>query len=221
MIFTTRRLLLTPVTTADTDDLVLLHSDPNVAYWNAGAWPIAHAHGWSSAMAERWRHEGIGKWMARLRSDGTLVGRGGLSRFDLKGEQTLELGWTLRDAARGHGYATEIGLAGLDVALGELQATRVVAFAEVHNHASQAVMQRLGMCPRGLLRRPGLVAGVDGVHEHAPFALYDYDSARRTSSDQPDDWWDGGAVEGCRSWPDQRRSQPRRVVPMRVQPQRA
>ena len=109
MILTTERLLLTPVTNADTGDLVLLHSDPDVSRWYAGAWSIAHAHEWSSAMAERWRQEGIGKWMARLRADGTLVGRGGLSRFDLEGEETLELGWTLRDAARGHGYATEIG----------------------------------------------------------------------------------------------------------------
>jgi RimJ/RimL family protein N-acetyltransferase len=103
-------------------------------------------------------------------------------RFDLEGEKTLELGWTLRDEARGHGYATEIGRAALDVALEDLQARRVVAFTEVHNHASQAVMQRLGMRPRGLIHRPGLVAGADGVHEHAAFALYNYDSARRSPS---------------------------------------
>jgi RimJ/RimL family protein N-acetyltransferase len=182
MIVTTERLQLTPVTTADADDLVLLHSDPNVAYWYAGAWSTAHAHEWCVAMVERWRREGIGKWMARLRCDGTLVGRGGLSRFDLEGEQTLELGWTLRDTARGHGYATELGRAALGIAFEGLQASRVVAFTEVHNHASQAVMRRLGMRPRRCIRRRGLVAGADGVHEDAPFALYDYDSACWTSS---------------------------------------
>jgi RimJ/RimL family protein N-acetyltransferase len=182
MIVTTERLLLTPVTTADTDDLVQLHSDQNVSHWYAGAWSIARAHEWSSAMAERWQQEGIGKWMARLRSDGTLVGRGGLSRFKFEGEETLELGWTLRDVARGHGYATEIGRAALDVALDELQAEWVVAFTEVHNLASQAVMQRLGMRPRGNIHRPGLVAGADGVHEHAAFAWYHYDSAFRSPS---------------------------------------
>jgi RimJ/RimL family protein N-acetyltransferase len=177
VIVTTERLLLTPVTTADAGDLVLLHADPHVAHWYAGAWTTEHALEWAGAMAERWRQEGIGKWMARLRSDGTLVGRGGLSRFDLEGEQTLELGWTLRDAARGHGYATEIGRAALDVAFDVVQARRVVAFTEVHNHASRAVMQRLGMRPRGVVHRPGLRAGADGVHERAPFALYEYDRA--------------------------------------------
>ncbi len=179
MIVVTERLLLTPVTTADAGDLMLLHADPNVSYWYAGTWSAVHAHEWADAMAERWRQEGIGKWMARRCSDGTLVGRGGLTRFDLAGELTLELGWTLRDAAQGHGYATEIGRVALDVALNDLQAERVVAFTEVHNHASQAVMQRLGMRPRGLIHRPGLVEGAAGVHENAPFALYDYDSTCR------------------------------------------
>lgn len=182
MIVMTDRLLLTPVTVADTNDLLLLHSDPNASHWYAGAWSVAHAREWASAMAERWRQEGIGTWIARLRFDGTLVERGGLSRFELEGEQTLELGWALRDAAPGHGYATEIGRAALDVAFGQLQATRVVAFTEVHNHASLAAMQRLGMRPSGLIHRPGLVAGADGVHEHAAFRLYDYDGACRTSS---------------------------------------
>jgi len=78
--------------------LILLHSDPNVSYWYAGTWLAAHAHEWADAMAECWQHEGIGKWMARLCSDDTLVGQGGLTRFDLAGDETLELGWTLRDA---------------------------------------------------------------------------------------------------------------------------
>ncbi len=182
MIVITERLVLTPVTTADAENLMLLHSGPNVSSWHAGTWPAAHAHEWADAMAQRWQQEGIGKWMARLRSDGTLVGRGGLTRYDLAGAETLELGWTLRDAARGHGYATEIGRAALDVAFEDLQAERVVAFTELHNHASQAVMQRLGMHPRGLLHRPGLVAGAAGVYQNAPFALYDYASTRQGAS---------------------------------------
>jgi len=150
------RLLLTPVADADTDDLVLLHSDPNVSYWYAGAWSTACAREWSSAMAGRWRQEGTGKWMARLRPDGTLVGRGGLRRVDLEGEATLEPGWTPRDAARGHGYATEISRAALDVAVGDRQAQPVVAPTEVHNHAS---------------------ASRDEASEHAGARTHTYDSS--------------------------------------------
>ena len=66
-------------------------------------------------MAERWAADGVGKWMAHERSDGTLVGRGGFTRIDLDGETVLELGWVVRDALTGRGYATEIGRAALRV----------------------------------------------------------------------------------------------------------
>lgn len=110
--------------------------------------------------------------MARHREDGSLVGRGGFTRFDLDGEAVLELGWVVRDALTGRGYATEIGRAALAWADEHEDGTPVVAFTEVHNHASQAVMRRLGMRPAGLIRRGGLIEGQPGLHPDAPFALY-------------------------------------------------
>jgi RimJ/RimL family protein N-acetyltransferase len=47
-----------------------------------------------------------------------------------------------------------------------------LAFTEVHNVASRAVMEKLGMAYVRELRRPGLVAGSDVVHDDAPFSLY-------------------------------------------------
>jgi RimJ/RimL family protein N-acetyltransferase len=48
----------------------------------------------------------------------------------------------------------------------------VVAFTEVHNRASRAVMERLGMRPAGIIRGEGLIEGRTGVHPDAPFALH-------------------------------------------------
>jgi hypothetical protein len=56
---------------------------------------------------------GVGKWMARYRADGSLVGHGGFTRIHVDGEKVLGLGWVVRDARTGHGYATELGRAAL------------------------------------------------------------------------------------------------------------
>jgi RimJ/RimL family protein N-acetyltransferase len=72
----------------------------------------------------------------------------------------------------GQGYATEIGTAGIRLADDVLRPEEVVAFTEVHNQRSRAVMERLGMRYRGEIRHRGLVEGRPGVHDDAPFALY-------------------------------------------------
>jgi RimJ/RimL family protein N-acetyltransferase len=84
----------------------------------------------------------------------------------------LELGWALVETARGQGYATEIGAAGLDFAFGTLGARAVVAYTERHNRASRAVMERLGMTYVGEVTAEGLVEGVDGVRPDAAFTVY-------------------------------------------------
>ena len=171
-VVTTDRLVLTPIGPEHTDDLAALHSDPNVARWNAGAWSKARARQFAVEMHERWSRDGVGKWIAHRRSDGVLVGRGGLSLAVVDQQRRIELGWALRDAMRGHGYATEIGAAGLRFGFGPLGHREIVAYTEVHNHASRAVMERLGMSLLKIIRAPGLVEGSDKVHEDAPFALY-------------------------------------------------
>ena len=74
----TPRLVLTPVGRDDVNDLLLLYSDPVVAYWT-GPWTRAAVEAWAADMAARWTADGVGKWMARDRSDGSLVGRGGFT----------------------------------------------------------------------------------------------------------------------------------------------
>jgi RimJ/RimL family protein N-acetyltransferase len=167
----TARLVLTPVGPADVDDLVLLYGDPDVAFWT-GPWTGVAVEAWAAGMAARWVRDGVGKWVARDRSDGSLVGRGGFTRIDLDGETVLELGWAVRDARTGRGYATEVGRAALAWAAQHQPGVPIVSFTEVHNRASRAVMERLGLRPVGTLRREGLVEGRIGLHPDAPFALY-------------------------------------------------
>jgi len=167
----TSRLVLTPVGLDDVDDLLLLYGDPKVSYWT-GPWNRAAVEAWAAGMAARWARDGVGKWMARDRSVGSLVGRGGFTRVRLDGEMVLELGWAVRDARAGSGYATELGYAALAWAAEHRPGEPIVAFTEVHNRASRAVMERLGMLPAGIIRRQGLVQGWTGIRPDAPFAVY-------------------------------------------------
>jgi RimJ/RimL family protein N-acetyltransferase len=90
----------------------------------------------------------------------------------VEGAECVEIGWALRQEVWGRGYATEIGRAGLDHAFSILGVEEVVAFTEVHNARSRAVMERLGMRYVRQILRPGLIAGSAAVHKDAPFALY-------------------------------------------------
>ena len=180
----TERLRLTPVSVEHADELRRLYADPLVDRWT-GPWTPAEVDAWARAMAARWVRDGVGKWMAHDRADGTLVGRGGLTRIDLAGESVLEVGWVVRDALTGRGYATEIGRAALRWASTFFPTVPVVAFTEVHNEASVAVMRRLGLRDAGVLRRAGLVAGKAGLQADAPFALYRQEPERSRPSSRP------------------------------------
>jgi RimJ/RimL family protein N-acetyltransferase len=179
----------TPVLPGHPADLERLHADPWVAEWYAGIWSPEEAARRAAVFQARWETNGLSKWMAYRRSDGSLVGRGGMDRLSADDEFTskvaalldddgawsadrLELGWTLLSSARGQGLATEIGQAGLDHAFGTLSARSVIAFTERHNLASRAVMERLGMKYAGEIQSEGLVEGLQGVQPDAPFAVY-------------------------------------------------
>lgn len=167
----TARLVLTPIGAEHADELAVLHSDPTVAFW-ADALSPEQAAAAAGEWARQWRVNGVGKWIAHRRSDGALVGRGGLSLADIDGKRQLELGWILLSAARGQGLATEIGRAGLDFGFNVLGRDEIVSFTELHNRASRAVMERLGMTFDKIIHVRGLIEGREGLHDNAPFALY-------------------------------------------------
>lgn len=84
------RLILTPIKPEDGNDLVLLYGDPQVAFWT-GPWRRKSVEAWAQGMTVRWTADGVGKWMARDRVDGSVVGRGGFTRFNLDGESCSTL----------------------------------------------------------------------------------------------------------------------------------
>jgi RimJ/RimL family protein N-acetyltransferase len=139
----TDRLRLEPIGSRHAEDLWRLFQDPAVAEWY-GVWTHERAQREATRIASAWQTEGVHKWMAYLRTTAALVGRGGLSRVHLAGQERLEIGWALLRPFWGQGYATEIGRAGMVFAFEELGADEVVSYTETRNARSRAVMERLG-----------------------------------------------------------------------------
>ena len=83
----------------------------------------------------------------------------------------LEIGWALRREFWGRGYASEIGRPGLAFAFDVLGVQAVVSCTVPHNLRSRAVMERIGMRYAGEIRSRGMVHGMEGEQDDAPFAV--------------------------------------------------
>ncbi len=165
----TERLRLVPIDARHASELWELHRDGGIARW----FPLSkeQALRFAERMEISWTR-GVGKWLAYEVSSGAFVGRGGPSWAIVEGTECVEIGWALRREVWGRGYATEIGRFGLDHAFSVPGVEEIVAFTEVHNARSRAVMERLGMRYVRQILRPGFVAGSLEMREDAPFALY-------------------------------------------------
>lgn len=166
----TTRLRLEPVEARHARDIWRIHQDARISEWHAGKWSVSEAE--RSAAGNAWESDGVSKWIAYSRITGDLVGRGGCSRAVVGGERCVEIGWAIRDDFLEQGYATEIGLEGLAFAFDVLDSPEVLALTEVHNVASRAVMERIGMSHHKDIAARGLIEGRDGVHPNALFAVY-------------------------------------------------
>ena len=159
-----------PIDARHAPELWELHQDDGIVRW----YPLSREQAlrFAERMESSWAR-GVGKWLAYEGSSGALIGRGGPSWAVVEGAECVEIGWALRQELWGRGYATEIGRAGLDHTFSVLGGVEeVVAFTEVHNVRSRAVMERLGMRYVRQILRPGLIAESSEMHKDAPFALY-------------------------------------------------
>ncbi len=98
---------------------------------------------WRQQFAER----GWSNWAVELQDTGEFMGFIGLSvpRRQLPFSPCVEIGWRLKRAAWGRGYATEGAKACLRVGFDQLGLDEIVSFTSLTNLPSVAVMKRIGM----------------------------------------------------------------------------
>ena len=91
-----------------------------------------------------WELHGFGQWLLREHKDGLVVGRGGLQYTEATGFREVEIGWAVLPERWGRGYATELAVAAIEAAFSGLGLASVIAYTQLHNHASRRVMEKAG-----------------------------------------------------------------------------
>jgi RimJ/RimL family protein N-acetyltransferase len=92
---------------------------------------------------ESYRRFGFGLYLASLREDGAPIGMCGLVKRE--GLADVDVGFALRSRYWSRGYAVEAAAAVLDYGARVLNLGRIVAIANPENHASIAVLERIGL----------------------------------------------------------------------------
>ena len=150
-VLTTERLTLTPVAATDFEDLKALWRDEAFIRHITGS-PLSAEDVWFRLLRDlgHWQALGHGNWTMRLKSTSVYVGSVGV--LDYRRElappfDAPELGWGLRGAFQGKGYARE----GLEAALGwadaVMQAPRTVCMIDHANTPSLQLAGRVGYRP--------------------------------------------------------------------------
>jgi RimJ/RimL family protein N-acetyltransferase len=142
----TERLTLRPLAPADAEAYAAVRFHPEVARWlpPASADPVEAVRATIERFAAGWRQRRYAPW--GVFREGRLIGHGGLN-YVPEFDQT-EVLWALHPDAWGRGYATELARAALGYGFDVLGLDLIFAITLPDNHASQAVMKRLGLTYR-------------------------------------------------------------------------
>jgi len=155
----TERLVLRDWVAGDVDRFVEVTNTPAVMRWLGGPMSpesIALLESRMFAFQNRYGHS---FWIVERREDGghlsgEILGFCGLKRADAPDSTftgQFEIGWRLREAAWGKGYAREAAQAALEAGFTRFDAPEIIAITVSGNRESWGLMQRLGMA-----RRPDL-----------------------------------------------------------------
>lgn len=145
---TTHRITLRRFRDDDVANLTELDSDPAVMRFLTGGKPTPEREVRErlipKILADYECFEGLGRWAAEDRATGAFIGWFALTPHnDDIGD--LELGYRLRRAFWGGGYATEGSQALVDLAFTHRRAQRVFAETMAVNKASRRVMEKAGL----------------------------------------------------------------------------
>jgi len=157
----TPRLTLRACLPGDAPALLAMFSDAEVMrYWSTPPWARAEeAEAFLARSRAQWEARSALRWVLDEREGDRMVGTVTLFAFQATCDRG-ELGFALRRASWGRGYASEALTAVLGWGFGPLGLRRVEADVDPRNAASLRTLARLGFVREGQLRERWVVAGL-------------------------------------------------------------
>jgi RimJ/RimL family protein N-acetyltransferase len=156
-IFQTQRLIIREwIPEADAAQAFEIYGNPEVVRFLSGIpeESVENVRVRLQRVTERYTqlNNGSGLWAIVEKQTGEILGTVLLKQLpdnESKPTQDYEVGWHLKKAVWGKGYATEAGLGAIEYGFNILKLPVIYAVVKPENHASMRVTQRLGMVPMG------------------------------------------------------------------------
>jgi RimJ/RimL family protein N-acetyltransferase len=147
----------------DLDAYAEMCADPEVMRFIGNGQTVDRPQSWRnmSMVAGHWQLRGYGLWAVEERKTGEMIGRVGL--WNPEGWPQLEVGWTLRRAFWGKGFATEAAKVSIDYAMTVLKEHHLISLIKPGNQASIRVAERLEEKLEGTIELNGETVLVYGM----------------------------------------------------------
>jgi RimJ/RimL family protein N-acetyltransferase len=143
----TERLLLRPIRDSDLDAFAVMHADPRVVAHLHAPLTRAEAEVVFERIRANTRGDGLGLFAVELPGREAFIGLVGLvhARADMPLAPCVEVAWRIASPHWGQGYATEAARASVEFGFHHHHLDEILAWTSRDNHASQRVMEKLGM----------------------------------------------------------------------------
>jgi ribosomal-protein-alanine N-acetyltransferase len=141
----TQRTFMRDILGNDFEFLLNMMSDPEVMRFYPKPSDAKEVRAFIDRMRVRYREDGCGLWLVVDRESGQPLGRAGLMRQTINGQDEWEVGYMIDRQFWRRGFATEAATAVRDWAFAERKHPRVISLIRPENTPSQGVARKLGM----------------------------------------------------------------------------
>ncbi len=151
----TKRLILRQMTMDDTDELLLIFSDPEAMKYFNVVFDRPRMEEWVKSNLRHQVEHGFSLWAVVLKENGEVIGNCGLETDTIEGEHTVGLGFDFRRKYWNQGYAAEAARAALDHGFSHYGFETISAWIDPENRGSQRVAEKIGMIVERQVDRGG------------------------------------------------------------------